>query len=68
MKSQVRNMTVSSPENDFPAQSDGKAAALSLSDWLDGQLAELEERNARFVTRQSLARHFGSQWSGRRSD
>ena len=39
-----------------------------LSTWLDGQLAMLEEKHSGFVTRDSLARHFGGEDSRRGQD
>ena len=45
--------------------SDVEGFQLDLPEWLDGQLAELEERHSGFITRNSLARHLSGQESGR---
>ena len=46
----------------------GEFSELTLSAWIDEQLADLEKRHAEFVTRDSLARHFKPNKSGRRRD
>lgn len=45
----------------------GRTAEMRLSDWLDGQLEELEEKHGSFVTRDSLARHFSAKSDRQRS-
>ena len=37
-----------------------------LEEWIDRELALLEEKHSEFVTRDSLARHFSAEKSSRR--